>query len=116
MITLTQLIQTAPFPGEEKKELLEKVDTFSPEKKFELEEMCWAFISTEYQNNLRYEMQKAVLENFSKEPSTPFNPQTIENNLFSELLKRLGATETEQDIEKVRIKLDEITKSNQVTT
>ena len=62
MITITQLINIAPFPEETKKELLSKSDTLSDSKKVELEELCWALISQWYKNELRARQEIATLE------------------------------------------------------
>lgn len=103
MITTKQLIQIAPFPEDVKRELLEKADTFSPDKKFELEETCWALISTDYQNRLRLKMQQAALEmakgekTYSKEDF-----KKMEDNLFLELTNKFKAQTNQEEIENIR--------------
>lgn len=106
MITTKQLIQTAPFPEDVKIELLEKADTFSPDKKFELEETCWELISTDYQNKLRLKLQQAALEmakgekTYSKEDF-----KKMEDDLFLELTNKLNVLENQEEIENIRKKL-----------
>lgn len=106
MITTKQLIQVAPFSQDLKKELLGKADSFSADKKFELEETCWTLISTDYQNRLRFQMQKATLEmakgekTYSKEDF-----KKMEDDLFLELANRLNAEATQEEIENIRKQL-----------
>ncbi len=106
MITTKQLIQLAPFPEDVKKELLEKADTFSTDKRFETEETCWALISADYQNKLRFEMQKRALEmakgekTYSKEDF-----KKMEDDLFLDLANKLNAQATQEEIENIRKEL-----------
>lgn len=106
MITTKQLIQIAPFPEDVKRELLEKADTFSPDKKFEVEETCWALISAYYQNRLSFKMQQATLEmakgekTYSKEEF-----RKMEDDLFLELTNKLNTQVTQEEIESVRKQL-----------
>lgn len=111
MITLEQLIIVAPFSDEMRKELLEKLDSLSESKRFELMDLCWETINLDYQNKLNYAMQKATLEmahgqkNYSKEDF-----QKMENDLFDELIKKLESAGSKVAIEEVREKLSSYTK------
>jgi hypothetical protein len=106
MITLQQLINVAPFPDETKKELLESVDTFSDSKKVELEELCWAFISQWYHNELRARQEIATLEMAKGEKTyTSEDFAKMGDDLFLEVFKKFEAEESEEDLEKVREKL-----------
>ena len=115
MINVKQLIQVAPFSQDIKKELLEKADSFSADRKFELEETCWALISADYQNRLRFQMQQAALEmakgekTYSKEDF-----KKMEDDLFLELLNKLNAAGNEEQISKIKQQLQSVT-SNQPT-
>lgn len=106
MITTKQLIQIAPFPEDTKKELLEKADAFSADKRFELEETCWALISADYQNKLRFKIQQATLEmakgekTYSKEDF-----KKMEDDLFLDLANKLNAQATQEEIENIRKEL-----------
>lgn len=106
MISLEQLIQIASFPEETKRELVEKLETLSPDKRFELIQMCWALISADYQNKLSFERQKATLEmakgekTYSKEDF-----QEMEDKLFLELTNKLELTGNQEELEEVREKL-----------
>ena len=108
MITTKQLIQVAPFPEDTKKELLEKADSFSADKKFEVMETCWALISADYQNKLRFQMQKATLEmakgekTYSKEDF-----KKMEDDLFLELISKLNLLGNQEEIENVRRELQD---------
>lgn len=108
MVDLKQLITVAPFPQDVKTELLQKADSFSPEKKFELEEMCWSFISTDYQNKLQYEMQKAVISQATGQPAETPDLAKIEEKLLAELTQKLTNAATTEQIGEVREKLKEV--------
>lgn len=106
MITTKQLIQLAPFPEDVKKELLEKADTFFPDKKFEVEETCWTLISADYQNRLRFKMQQAALEMAKGEKTySQEDFKKMEDDLFLELTNKLDAAGNQEQIEQIRKKL-----------
>jgi len=107
MITAKQLIQVAPFPEDTKKELLEKADAFSADKKFEVEETCWALISADYQNKLRFQIQKATLEIAKGEKTySQEDFKKMEDNLFLELVNRLNVANNQEQIEEIRKQLN----------
>lgn len=108
MIDLKQLITVAPFPQDVKTELLQKAGSLSYEKKFELEEMCWSFISTDYQNKLQYEMQKAVISQATGQPAETPDLAKIEEKLLAELTQKLTNAATTEQIGEVREKLKEV--------
>ena len=107
MITAKQLIQVAPFPEDVKKQLLDKTDSFSKEKQFEVMETCWALISADYQNRLRSELEKATLEmakgekTYSKEDF-----KKMEDDLFLELTSRLDASGNQEQIDEIKKQLE----------
>jgi hypothetical protein len=45
MIDLKQLITSAPFPDDVKKEALEKIDSFTEEQKNGFEQLCWQLLT-----------------------------------------------------------------------
>jgi len=107
MITTRQLIEIAPFPEDVKKQLLEKADTFSPDKKFEIEETCWALISANYQNTLRFKVQQATLEMAKGEKT--YNKEDfdkMENDLLLELTNKLNAAGNQEQIEEIKRQLE----------
>ena len=109
MITLSQLIQVAPFPEETKKELLSKEETLSPDKKLQLYELCWQLISQWYQNELRAKQEMAVMEMTKGEKSyTKEDLAKMGDDLFDELLRKLAAHENEEDLSEAREKLGQL--------
>ena len=106
MITITQLINIAPFPEETKKELLSKSDTLSDSKKVELEELCWALISQWYKNELRARQEIATLEMAKGDKQYSEDEfAKMGDVLFKELLNKMSVEATDEDLEKVREKL-----------
>lgn len=106
MIATKQLIQLAPFPENVKKELLEKANAFSADKKFEVEETCWGLISADYQNKLRLKMHQAALEMAKGEKSySKEDFKKMEDDLFLELANKLTTQTTQEEIENIRKQL-----------
>lgn len=106
MSFIKQLIRIAPFPDETKSELLEKADTFSPEKKFEAEEACWQLISIQYYNDLRFVMQKAAFEMaMGQKTYTKEDYKKMEEEMFKQLLQKLNAVGDDQKIEDIKKQL-----------
>ena len=107
MITLRQLIAVAPFPEDTKTELLSHVETLSSDKKRDLEELCWQFISQWYQNELRAKQETAVLEmNNGKKKYTKEDFQKIGDDLFTELTQKMDVQSSEEDLEQARENLN----------
>ncbi|MFH1832790.1 MAG: hypothetical protein ABH816_01300 [Candidatus Levyibacteriota bacterium] len=108
MAYVKQLIQTAPFPQDIKNQLLQKADSFSPEKIFEVEEACWALISQQFQNDLRAKIQDAVFgaqnENGGK-TYTKEDFKKMEDDMFSQLVQKLEASNSEEKIAEIKEKL-----------
>lgn len=106
MITTKQLIEIAPFPEDVRKQLLERVDTFSPDKKFEVEETCWALISANYQNELRFKLQRAAFEMAKGEKTYSKDDfDKMENDLLLELANKLNASGNQEQIEEIKKQL-----------
>ncbi len=113
MITAKQLIQIAPFSEDVKKGLLEKAGSFSADKKFEVEQACWALISADYQNRLRFQMQKATLEMANGEKTySKEDFKKMEDDLFLELTNRLNAAGNQEQIEEIRKQIESTASSH----
>lgn len=110
MITVQSLITLAPFEEDIKTELLAKADTFDEGKKLELINMCWGLISQWYQSEIKHRHNLVLLEiaegkkEYSEEELTK-----ISKDVFSDLMGKLQETATEEDLEEVRDKLEDIT-------
>ena len=111
MITINQLINVAPFPESTKQQLLAEVDYFSSDKRFEVEETCWALISMDYQNRLQYEQQKAIGEMAKGKKYTSEELKSFEQALILELTRQLTNTETKEALSEVRTKLTSVLSS-----
>lgn len=62
MITLKTLVTIAPFSNEMQTKLLELLPTLSDEKKVEITELCWEMISEQYEIDVQFATQNALLE------------------------------------------------------
>lgn len=111
MITVKQLIQAAPFPDDVKSEMISKTDTFSPEKKYEVENLCWSLINAEIQNKLNYAIEKNIAESVFQDKDTHLDVPALEQKLIEEVVQKFGETDTEEKIDEVRHKLQELTPS-----
>ncbi len=113
MITLTQLINVAPFPEPTKQELLKASETFSDTKKFELEEMCWALISQWYQNELISRQEVAALEMANGGTKLTIEEfAKISEDLLFEVVTKLEVESSEKNLEDVRERLKEVTSAS----
>ena len=115
MITAKQLIQVAPFPEDVKKQLIDKADSFSKEKQFEVMETCWALISADYQNKLRFQMQKATLEMAKGEKTySQEDFSKMEDDLFLELTNRLDVSGNQEQIDEIKKQLESSIKNQPI--
>ena len=118
MIALQSLITLAPFEEEIKNELLAKVDTFDDGKKLELINMCWGLISQWYHNEIQHRYNLALLEIAEgKKEYTQEEMEKIPDVVFTEFTHKLQEVEqevaTEEDLEEVREKLEDVTEKTQ---
>jgi len=113
MVTVSKLIQIAPFPEDVKKELLTAVPSFPPEKEFEVAETCWALISMDYQNKLQFQKQKLILD-AAKEKKVPDAAalKKLEDDLLSELTASIREVSTDEELTEIRTKLSQVTPSS----
>jgi hypothetical protein len=108
MISLKQLINVSNFPEEFKNEVLGQINNLPQEKINALSETCWGFISAEYENKLRFELQKMTDEIAKGEKNyTQEDFDKAEEILFNELAQKLEAIDTDAKIEEVKKKLGE---------
>lgn len=107
MAFIKQLIKAAPFPENVRSQLLEEVDTFSAEKKFETEEACWDLISIQWKNDLRFKTQTAIFEmatgkkNYSKEDF-----KKIEDEMLDKLIQELNVSGDEEKVAEIKKQLE----------
>ena|SRR3989337_2169514 len=118
MMTLQKLITLAPFSTEMRKELLEKSEQFSDDKKFELEELCWGLISQWYHNEVASRSERAILEAATSEledtqQGSSKDISKIPDEVFAELIAKFDAASSEEEIEELREKLATINPAQQ---
>lgn len=105
-VTLMSLIKVAPFPEDQKKLLLEKMDQMTDQDKFELTDAAWQALAIQYFGKLKAECQRlngeAVANN---KPLNPNDFEEIEAKLLHEFTQKLEAAESQESIEEVRQKL-----------
>lgn len=106
MITLKSLIKVAPFSDETRNGLIESLDKMTDDQKFRLSETCWTSISAIYNtrlqrinNQMMWEMAKKV-KHYSRNDF-----QEVEAKLLYEFAHKLEASQSEEDLAKVREKL-----------
>src|SRR5680860_1154685 len=108
MISLKQLIKVSSFPEEFKNEVLGEIDELPQEKISDLSKTCWFFISADYENKLRFELQKMTAEMTKGEKNyTQEDFDKVEEELFNELTQKLEATDTDAKIEEVKKQVEE---------
>ena len=102
MIDLKKLIKATAFPDELKQQLLTSVDSFSPEKKFELENICWDAISSDFHNKLDLELQTKTLDaSMGGSPLSREDISKIEEDAYRNLVNSLEAVEDKEKIDEI---------------
>jgi hypothetical protein len=105
MIDLAKLVSTTPLPEENKKEILDQIPNLTPDKIFDLTNMCWDLISSDVENKLRIEAEKMLLD-----PSLPLLKEDLnkkEEEMFQELISKLSAVDDQEKIDEIKQKLEE---------
>lgn len=109
MIDLQQLITVAPLPQDVKNQALAQMDSLSTEQKTAFEHLCWQAITQEYENKIALLRQKALLGGADgKTPLSPIEIKAEEDKLFMELVQKLNAAGTEEELQEVREKLEQV--------
>lgn len=109
MIDLKQLIAVAPLSQEVKNDVLQKADSLTPDQKLDIERTCWDLIIQEYQNKIGLLREKSLLGNFDGSPTLSVEDvKKEEEKLFLELVQKLNAAETQEDIQEIREKLTQV--------
>ena len=107
-VSLKTLLQVAPFPEEERNELLSRYDELNDDDKFELSNAAWRALSIQYYSKLKYEHELLVLQ--IQEGKRKFNPNDFEEakaKLLHEFAHKLEAAESEESITEVRKQLEQ---------
>lgn len=108
MISLKNLILATPIGEEMRKELLEEMDTFSDDKKYEISDVCWSLISSEFLTDLNLKRQKMLIEMAKGEKT--YNKDEfsqVEEDLFNELAQKIEAVDNDAKIEELKRKLEQ---------
>jgi hypothetical protein len=98
MIGLEDLIYMAPYPPDTRQKLLSALDSLSPRKKSELEDLSWMTIAQWYNNEVRSRQEIMTLEmahgraHYSRE-----DMQRVPDEVLSELAGKVpGATDKDE--------------------
>lgn len=106
-ITLANLINIAPFPEDQKKQLIEKIDLMTDQDKFDITNAAWAGLAVQYFGRLKAEHQRIMDE--AIENKRKFNPNDLleaEARITYEFACKLDSAESENSIEEVRKQLE----------
>lgn len=108
-LDIKKIIKLLPFEESFKLQLLEKLDTFSPDQKFEAEQLLWeayaAYLDIEEQKNLHIGFEEVRQ---GKRQLTNHFAQQIRSETDKELDSSMVSTATAVDLSGTRQKLEEI--------
>jgi hypothetical protein len=92
MIDLQDLIYMAPYPPDTKQELFVALDSLSPRKKSELEDLSWTLITQWYNNEVRGRQEIMTLEMAHGRASYSIEEiQSVTGDVLSELAGKVPA-------------------------
>ncbi|MCR4264392.1 MAG: hypothetical protein NUV98_06780 [Candidatus Roizmanbacteria bacterium] len=117
MTSLTTLIQTAPFDGETRKLIMDKLPTLSADQKREITELGWTMIAAEYENMLttQTDLMLADMEE-GKKIYQPSDFRELSDQLAVDVAKKLELSGTSDEIKQVKDQLAQYaTESDQLS-
>lgn len=105
-VQLKTLLEATPFENQTKNQLLDKLDSLTPDQQFRLSSACWTALSAKFQAKLKAEINLALLEVMEgKKKYTKEDFLNIENSLYAEFAKLLQSAQTEEEVGQVREEL-----------
>lgn len=113
-VTLINLIKIAPFPEEQKSQLIEKIDLMTDQDKFEITNAAWQALAIQYFGRLKTEHQRITEEAILKK--RPFNTNDyseIEAKITYEFAQKLEAAESKDLVDEVRQQLEKFKEQKQ---
>ena len=106
-VTFINLIKIAPFPDDQKKLLIEKIDLMTDQDKFEITNAAWQGLAVQYFGKLKAEHQRITEEAIlNKRPFNTNDYSEAEAKITFEFDKKLEAAESEQSIQEVKQELE----------
>lgn len=109
MITLKNLVKTAPFDEETRGVILSKIEKneLDENQKFQMSSLCWDMITTLFETELKIKfdgMMMEVAEGKSKYTQTDYINE--KNKLMQEYAQKLEEVQSGEAIEEVKKQLD----------
>src|SRR4030042_4339691 len=104
---IKQLIQTAPFPDDKKKALIENLNKMTEDQKYRIVNTAWYTLAQIHFAKLEAERQKIMDEVVHEERK--FNPrdlEEIEKRLIEEFAYKLETAKTQETLEEIRQQLE----------
>lgn len=107
-LTLDQLVKMTNLAPKTKEDATNSIGKMTEDQKFELSQICWENIATQYENKALLERNR-MLEEMSLGEKTygPADFAQIEQKIIVDLLLRLDNTKTEDDIKEIKQSLNQ---------
>ena len=106
-VSLINLIKIAPFPEEQKKLLIDKIDLMTESDKFEITNAAWQGLAIQYFGRLKAEHQKITEEAILNKRSFNANDYSeLEAKITYEFAQKLDSAKDEQSVLDIRQQLE----------
>ncbi|NMB84311.1 hypothetical protein GYA28_03400 [Candidatus Roizmanbacteria bacterium] len=112
-MTTKDIIKNLPLEDKTKNTLLEKFDTFTPDQKFDLEQVMWDAYEAIYNLKLQENLDLALLE--AKENKESLDPEfyaRVKVQTEKEMAKYLLGSTTEAELKNIRQKIQSLINRN----
>lgn len=103
--TTAEIIKILPFEDKFKIDLINKLPTLTPDQKFVIEQVVWDFYDVVYEIRLQHNLEEAILEQDTNQPSDPDLLKKMRDKTEEEMKKDFEVKTTQVDISAIRSKL-----------
>lgn len=104
-ISVKHLVKFLPMDDKVRQETLAKLDSYKPDQKKALEEFCWAMFYELLNTNVKYELDKAVLEIRDGNKDLDRNLyRKIEDQVYARFMRDIREEEESETIDEIRKK------------
>lgn len=110
-LTLNQLVKMTNLSPNVKQDALATINSMNEDQKFQLSQICWENIATQYENKSKIQYDKMLEEMANGEKNYgPDDFQSLDEKIIVDILIRLDSDQTREEIEEVKKKLNQYLK------
>lgn len=106
MMTVKQLLKILPFETQTRNNLLTRFDSLTSDQKLEISEVCWLMYFELIDAEIKYELEKALVEVKENKRSLDKNLyRQIEDQVYMKFMRNLRDEQEEEKINELREKI-----------